>query len=402
VGTSKVCCFIADIDDRGRPRVVGIGHQVSKGIRNGTVVNMELAETCIANAVHAAEKMAGSQIDSAYLSIAGGNLRSQAVQVDVSIAGHEVGEPDIRRILDNARVRELPPDQELVHFLPIGYAIDRTRGIKDPRGMYGEKLIADIHIVSANHSGLRNLVSCVKRCHLDIDNLVAAPYASGLACLAEDEIDLGVTLIDMGGGTTTITVFFDGYMIYCDSIPVGGHHITNDIARGLSTPITHAERMKTLYGNAIASSIDDREVIDVPQIGEDEREAANHIPRSVLTGIIRPRIEETLELVRSHLEDSGMNRISGRRCVITGGASQLPGIRELATSILDKQVRLGRPQKVSGLAEATQGPAFSACAGMLLYATNEARQGATHRSFASKASSNNIFGRAKKWLKENF
>lgn len=402
VGTSKVCCFIARLDERGRPRIIGIGHQVSKGLRNGTIIDMDQAENCIANAVHAAEKMSGEQIRSVHLSLAGGHLDSSTTQVEVSIAGHEVGDQDIKRILDNNKIRQVAPDRELIHFLPIGYSIDKTRGIKDPRGMFGEKLGADIHLVTADASTTRNLLSCVGRCHLDINSIVAASYASGTACLSEDEIDLGVTLIDMGGGTTTISVFFDGYMIFCDSIPIGGHHVTNDIARGLSTPLSHAERMKTLYGSAITSSFDDREVIDVPQIGEDEPETANHIPRSVLIGIIRPRLEETLEIIRTHLEDSGVSRISGRRCVLTGGASQLPGVRELASSILDKQVRLARPQKVSGLAEATEGPGFSTAAGLLLLAAEEAKKNPTKARFGQRAPGGSFLNRAAGWLKENF
>ena len=183
------------------------------------------------------------------------------------------------------------------------------------------------------------MASCISRCHLEIEIAIAAPYASGLACLVEDEIDLGVTLVDMGGGTTTIAVFYDGEVVHTDSIPVGGQHVTSDIARGLSTSLTHAERMKTLYGTALGSPSDESELIDVPLVGEENNHQPNHVPRSILNGIIRPRIEETMELVRSRLNDAGMNRRAGRRLVLTGGASQLQGTRELASLILEKQVR---------------------------------------------------------------
>ena len=207
--------------------------------------------------------------------------------------------------------------------------------------------------------------------HLELEALVVSPYAAGLSCLVEDEVGLGVTVIDMGGGTTTIGVFFDGNLVFADSVPVGGGHVTNDIARGLSTPIAHAERMKTLFGSAISASTDEREMIAVPQIGEEEEGHVNHVPKSLLVGIIAPRIEETFELVRDRLEESGFDKLAGRRVVLTGGACQLHGVRELAALILDKQVRIGRPMRVAGLAEATQGPAFSPTAGLLHFAMSE-------------------------------
>lgn len=403
VGTSKVCCFIGRVDERGKPRIIGIGHQVSRGIKNGTVVDMELAENCIANAVHAAEKMSGEQISSVFLNVANGHLASNVLDVEVSIANHEVGDNDIRRILDNPKLRQAQPGKELLQYMPIGYSIDKTKGIKDPRGMFGDKMGAEVLQVTADATIIKNLVSCVNRCHLDVNDMIAAPYAAGIASLTEDEIDLGVTLIDMGGGTSSIAVFFDGNLIFTDSIPLGGNHITNDIARGLSTPLSHAERMKTLYGSGMVTAQDDREVIDVPQVGEEDRESANHIPRSVLIGIIRPRIEETLEVIRNHLEDSGIARVAGRRCVLTGGASQLPGVREMATTILDKQVRLGRPQKISGLAEATEGPGFSACAGLLMLAAEELKKNPrAGMGGARRSSGKGLFGGLSGWIKDNF
>jgi cell division protein FtsA len=227
-----------------------------------------------------------------------------------------------------------------------------------------------MHLITAAAGPLRNLQTCVERCHLDIQSLVISPYASGLATLVEDEMDLGVTVIDMGGGTTTIAVFFDGHVIYTDSLAIGGGHVTNDIARGLSTPLAHAERMKTLYGNCIPSPADEREVISVPQVGEEDPANATTIPKSILVGIIQPRLEETFELVRSRLEHGGYGKIAGRRVVLTGGASQLSGVRELAALVLDKQVRMGRPIRIGGLAEATGGPAFATAVGLLAYGTS--------------------------------
>jgi cell division protein FtsA len=258
-----------------------------------------------------------------------------------------------------------------------------------------------MHLVSGKPAAIRNITAAIGRCHLEIAAIVAGPYASGLAALVEDETDLGVTIVDMGAGTTSIGVFFDGNLIFADSIPVGGGHVTNDIARGLSTPLAHAERMKTLYGSAIASSSDERETITVPQVGEEDESQATQVPRSLLVGIISPRLEETFELVRNRLEASGYDKVAGRRVVLTGGACQLPGARELAGLILDKQIRIGRPMRVAGLAEATGGPAFSTGIGLLHFAMSERAETARQaRNWRDQSVS--LFGRVGHWLKENF
>jgi len=267
--------------------------------------------------------------------------------------------------------------------------------------MYGERLGVDMHVVTAAAGPVRNLSTCVGRCHLDIRALVVSPYAAGLASLVDDEMDLGVCVVDMGGGTTTLSVFFDGNVVYTDSIPIGGQHVTSDIARGLSTPIAHAERMKTLYGNCAPSPADEREQITVPQVGEEDQAQANTIPKSILVGIIQPRLEETFELVRSRLENSGFDKIAGRRIVLTGGASQLTGVRELAQLVLDKQVRMGRPIRTSGLAESTGGPAFAVAAGLIAYAQRIDSE-AVRPSRTQADASHGLIGRLGSWLKENF
>jgi len=399
VGTTKVCCFIARTDAPGI-RVIGIGHQVSRGLRGGAIVDMEAAEESIRAAVDAAERMAGETIREVYVNLSGGRPASHTVGVEVSIAGHEVGESDIRKVLEHGRARNEPGERQVVHAMPVGYTIDGSRGIRDPRGMYGERLGVNMHVVTAATGPLRNLATCVERCHLGISSLVVSPQASGLACLVEDEMDLGVTLVDMGGGTTTLGVFYDGGLVHTDSIPVGGTHVTNDIARGLSTPMVHAERMKTLYGSAIASAADENEIIDVPQVGETEQHSANHVPRSILVGIIKPRIEETLELVRERLQRSGFDKTAGRRVVLCGGASQLQGVRELAGRVLDKQVRMGRPIRVSGLAEATGGPAFATCAGLLSYALRTGE--AAERLGQPEEATGGRIARIGQWLRANF
>ena len=399
IGSTKVACFVAKVED-GIARVVGIGHQVSNGVRGGAVVDMEAAEAACLNAVSAAEQMAGETLGSVVVNVSGGYPNSHTVGVEVSIAGHEIGEADLRRVIDQGRNAQLQPDRRLIHAIPVSFTIDGSRGIRDPRGMCGERLGVNMHMVTANAGAVRNIETVIGRCHLDIEAFVVSPYAAGLASLVEDEMDLGVAVIDMGGGTTSLAVFFDGHVVHTDVVPIGGGHVTNDIARGLSTPLAHAERMKTLYGSAIGSPADEREVIDVPLVGEEEHGQANHVPKSILTGIIQPRLEETFELVRSRLEASGFDKIAGRRVVLTGGASQLQGVRELAALVLDKQVRMGRPIRLAGLSDQTGGPAFSACAGLIALALNQSAE-APRPAVTSEGEASGWFGRLGLWLREN-
>ncbi|MGQ9365416.1 cell division protein FtsA [Azospirillum sp. ST 5-10] len=399
VGSTKVCCFIARVEDAGTVRVVGMGHQLAAGVRAGAIIDMEAAETSIGAAVHAAEQMAGETIRDVVVNVSGGYPTSHAFNAEVSVPGQEVTASDVRRAMAHARALQIGPDQALIHAIPVGFMLDGNRGIRDPKGMYGDRLGVQVHVITASAGAVRNLHTCVARCHLDIEAQVVSPYASGLACLVEDETELGVACIDMGGGTTTISVFFEGNMVWTDCIPVGGSHVTNDIARGLTTPVVHAERMKTLFGSAMASAADEREMIEVPQVGEEERGHTNQVPRSLLVRIVQPRLEEIFELVRSRLEQSGFAKLAGRRVVLTGGASQLPGTRELAQLILDKQVRLGRPTRIAGLADAAGGPAFSTAAGLLLHAVRHPAElpVAGHETVHASG----LWGRVGLWLREN-
>lgn len=386
VGTSKIACFIARLDELGSPHVIGIGHQSSEGIRAGLVSDIEALQRAASSAVITAEQMAGETIDRVIVGVAAPQLLSQTISVTLPLSGREITVTDMDRLIAQAQTMaaEESTDNttELLHTLPVQYMLDGQRGIREPLGMIGHTLQADYHLVSAAFGPVRTLETAVARCHLDVERLVAAPLASGLSCLVEDEMDLGCTLIEIGAGTTSIGIFFDGHLIFADGLPIGGIHITNDIARGLTTTFSHAERLKTLYGSSILSALDEREIIDVPQVGEEAPEFANHLPKSQLIQIIQPRLEEIFEMVRSRLEASGMMEMAGRRVVLTGGTSQLPGIRDLAGRILDKQVRLGRPLRISrpyqgarggspaliGLAEATSGPAFATTAGLLVAA----------------------------------
>ena len=403
VGTTKVACFIARVDeDGGAPRVLGVGHHRSRGVRNGRVSNPHEAEQAIRTALESAETMAGEHIDGVVVAVSGGAPESQRLDVEMNVAGQEIRDADVRRILAWGRQQPSDPDRDMLHCIPVGYTIDDTDGIIDPRGMYGERLGARIHLVTAAAAPLRNLTSVIERCHLDIDGRVAAPYAAGLASLVEDERDLGATVIDMGGGTTSVGVFLGGHVIHVGVIPIGGGHVTNDIAQGLTTPLVSAERLKTMYGGTLASPADSREVLRVPLVGEDEDQPSLEIPRSMLVQIIRPRLEETLELVRAHLEAAGVHRIAGRRAVLTGGASQMPGVREMAEQILDKQVRPGRPVRLRGLAESVAGPAFATCAGLLSHAIQDHVERPITDDAPRPTGLFSPVGRVGRWLKENF
>jgi cell division protein FtsA len=393
VGTSKIVCFIASIDSTGTISVQGIGHQLSRGIRSSSITDFSEAETSIMAAVHAAEQMASTNIDNVHVSISGHGLHSRTVTVEMSLMGEEVIDRDILDIIEQGRQNLETPDDEIIHCIPTAYAIDGVRGIVDPRHMFGKELSADLHVITAPASMVRNLSHCIGRCHLNVAEFIAAPHASALACLEEDEMELGVTLIDIGGGNTSFSVFQHGKNIFSDMIPVGGSHVTSDIAKGLSTTISHAERLKTLHGSCIASSSDDQVIISAPLLGEDvDGDEGNTMPRSMLVGIIRPRMEEIFEMIKGQLDMSGVEQYAGRRVVLTGGGSQLIGARELAARMLGKQVRLGRPRPIAGLAEAASGPAFATALGMLRHLTNKSFE---ERLFEESQAKGSVWQRVK-------
>ena len=407
IGSHKICCFIARPNpDSGKLTVIGTGQQESRGVKCGAVIDMEAAEMAIRSAVDAAEKTAEETLSRIVVNLSGGAPLSAALGIDVTIAGQAVSDGDLRRAMEPQRITDAmngsaEGGREVVHSIATGYAIDGNRGIRDPRGMYGAHLGVNVHVVTAASGPVRNLTHCIERCHLDVAGIVISPYAAGLASLVADEMELGATIIDMGAGTTTIGVFAEGEVVFTDVLPVGGQHVTNDIARGLSASRANAERMKILYGHAMAAAADQRETIEVPQIGEEDQGATQRVPRSLLTGIIQPRLEEIFELVRSRLEASGADRVAGRRVVLTGGASQLPGLRDLASQALDKQVRIGRPAHIYGLSDDTHGPAYATCAGLLAYAA-ETQTATPEPSRTDEREPSGVFGRLGQWLRENF
>jgi cell division protein FtsA len=376
VGTSKVACLIArlmpaETSDtlRGRThrvRILGIGHQRSRGIKGGAVIDMEEAESAIRLAVDAAERMAQVQVESVIVNLTGGRIGSHHYGAKVNIGGRPVTDNDVHRVLEAAAARTARQGRAVLHSLSNGFTLDSTTGIRDPKGMIGEDLGATMHVVSCDQAAARNLMLAVERCHLSIEAVVATPYAAGLSALVDDEAELGTALVDMGGGTTSIGVFVDGHLTHTDAVAVGGNHVSMDIARGLTIRMSDAERLKTLYGSCISCASDDRETISVTQVGEDGEEA-HHIPKSQLVRIIKPRVEEILELVRDRLKVAGFAPQAGRRLVITGGASQLTGLSEAARRIVSSQVRIGRPLGIQGLPESAKSPAFAASVGLLVY-----------------------------------
>ena len=376
VGSSKVCCVVARLKPcedgkllRGRSHrihVIGIGHQKSEGVKSGVVTDLDRAEHAVRLAVDSAERMAGLTVDSLIVNMTAGRLRSESFTATINLGGHEAGEGDVKRVLAAGAKQAIKAEREVVHSLPVGFSLDAERGVRDPRGMVGDTLGVDMHVLTADSAPMRNLELAINRSHLSVERMVATPYASGLAALVDDELEMGAACIDMGGGTTTISVFNEGRFIHADAIPIGGNHVTLDLAKGLSTSIAAAERLKVMHGSALPGSADDRDLVSIQPIGE-ESDVAQQVPRSMMTRIIRARIDETLELLRERINKSGYGSLVGRRIVLTGGASQLSGLPEAARRLLGRNVRIGRPLGVAGLPEAAKGPAFSVPVGLLIY-----------------------------------
>ncbi len=372
IGTTKIVCLIGRTESDGSLRALGFGWQKGRGIRGGGIVDLDAAEKAIRVAVGQAEDMADTRLHSVTVNLTCGQPESRLFNVQWPVGGRAVEEQDVRRVVHEARVRAAADGREVIHALPLTFSVDQTDGVTDPRGLFCEELTARLHIVDAMSTALRSLGACIARCDLDVGELVSAPMASGLATLVADERELGATVIDMGGGTTGMAVFAEGQLLHTAQLPVGGQHVTNDLARMLSTPVVHAERLKTLYGNAQPCKDDEREMLPVPLVGEEEHQIAK-VPRSMVVNVIRPRLEETFEMVKERLDNSGLTRAAGTRVVLTGGACQLAGARDLAGRILNKQVRLGRPSALRGLPDSATGPAFATAAGLLAWTAGEGR-----------------------------
>lgn len=412
IGSTKLCCVIARLVPRAEGKalkgrthvaeVIGFGYGASAGIKSGVITDLDQAEQAIRTVVGMAERAAGITMQSVVVNVTAGRLGSETFSATVDLGAQEVEKADIQRVLRSVNARSVRPERSIVHALPIGYAIDGQKGVKDPRGLVGSRLSVDVAVISAETLAMRNIELVLNRCHLQIEALVATPYASGLATLVDDEAQLGVACIDFGGATTTVAVFADGHPVYCDALAIGGHHLTLDIARQLSVSIPDAERLKTVYGSVLPGQADEREMISIVPVGAGADEAPGMIPRSHLTRILRPRVEEVLTAIRDRMQATGMMDVCGRRFVLTGGGSELTGLPEVARRLLARNVRNGRPMGISGLPEVARGAGFATVAGMLIYPQVCAQEFTEPRQAVKLTGTDGYFARVGSWLRTSF
>ena len=403
IGSSKVSCIIARISRDKRINVVGYGYNASKGIKNGIVVDINQATLSVCNAVEAAEQMANERIDRVIVNVSGDKVKSSIKSASISInKNRPVCENDINKVIERGINKINVENHELIHCLPTCYRLDNGEDIKDPRNIFGENLSVDILLGLMPDIMYRNLSLVVENAHLEIAGKAFSSYASGLSCLVDDEKEIGATVIDIGGGTTSIATFRHGYPVYFSSIAVGGNNVTNDIAYGLTTSFAHAERLKTLHGCAFLSSQDKSEMINVYPVGEEDDSLIKQVPKSDLISIITPRIEEIFELINLKFKEQGLADISSHRVVLTGGGSLLAGMREVGSMVLDKQVRIGKPKNVLNLPEILYSPAFSTCVGLLLFALNYTEKKPNKIVNKPIRSDSGLLGSISSWFKQNF
>ena len=372
IGTTKIVCLIGRTEGDGTLRVLGFGWQKARGVRGGSIVDLGEAVSAIRACVGQAEDMADIRLRSVTVNLTCGQPESRLYNMQWAVGGRQVDDRDIRGVVAEARFRTAAEGRDAIHTMPQQFSVDATDQVEDPRGLFCTTLNARLHVIDAASTAVRTLKTCIAQGDLDIDELVSSPMAAGLSILVDDERKLGTTVIDMGGGTTGMAVFADGQLLHTAQLPIGGLHVTKDLATGLSTTLAHAERLKTLYGNVQSSPDDEREMLMVPIVGEEDHQLAR-IPRSQVVSIIRPRIEETFEYVKDRLDSAGLTRAAGNRVVLTGGACQLGGVRDLAAHMLGRQVRIGRPMQLRGLPEMATGPAFATAGGLLSWAAGAGR-----------------------------
>lgn len=404
IGSSKVACLVAEFQADGRYQVKGVGNRTCNGgVVAGAIVDMDLTEKAIRASVDQAEKMAGTTVSEVVLSFSGGNPESKVVEVEVDIAGHAVSEDDLTSAINLAKSEIDFEEDGLLHAFPAAYAVDGNYGTKAPVGMYGKKLAVAVLVVTVAAGPLRNLKACVSRAHLNVGQIVLAPYASGLSCLVEDEAKMGAACIDLGGGTTGISIFAQGALVHAEVIPLGGAQVTEQVARGLLTPFEQAERLKTFSGSAIVESADERQEIEVTQVGEEGSDKLARLPRSALTGIVQKELELLFTTVADRLDASGFSGVAGQRVVLTGGVAQCEAIRDLASRILGRQVRIGKPKKPGGLPVAAQAPNFAGVVGLLEFIARAPQQAfGTKTRVEEGPATKGAFGRLMHWFKENF
>jgi cell division protein FtsA len=366
VGTTKICVLVGELDRDGKLNIVGVGTCPSQGLRRGVVVNIEETVTSIAAALDRAERLSGKKIVTAYVGIAGSHIDSENSKgfVAISPSHRDIVQNDISRAIEVARAIAIPANREVIHVIPRGYVVDGQEGIKNPIGMSGFRLEVETHIITGAVSSIHNLIKCVHKAHVEIEDLVLEPLASSEAVLADGETDLGVVLVDIGGGTTDIAVFSDGAIWQTVVLPIGGNLITSDIAIGLRLPTGVAEELKITYGHCDPSTIDDDDMIDLTQFMPDCNDL---VPRKLLAEIIQARVEELFNMVHEEIKKSGYDGLLPAGIVITGGTAELPGIVELAGQTLDLPARMGSPLGLHGLADSISRPAYATAVGLLLW-----------------------------------
>ena len=397
IGTSKVVAVVGELAAENTIEVIGIGSNPSRGLKRGVVVNIESTVQSIQRAVEEAELMAGCEINTVFAGIAGSHVRSLNSHGIVAIRDKEVSRSDVDRVIDAARAVAIPADQRILHVLPQEFLVDSQEGIREPIGMSGIRLEAKVHLVTGAVSAAQNIVKCVQRCGLDVEDVVLEQLASSYSVLTDDEKDLGICLVDTGGGTTDIAVFRGGAIQHTAVIPIAGDQVTNDIAVSLRTPTQYAEEIKIKYACALSQLANPDETIEVPSVGD---RPPRRLARQTLAEVVEPRYEELFSLVRDELRRSGFEELIAAGIVLTGGSSKMEGAVELAEEIFHVPVRLGVPQYVEGLVDVVRNPIHATAVGLLLYGmeATEAKADAA----AAKAGIFGVFDRMKAWFQGNF
>ncbi|WP_171130396.1 MULTISPECIES: cell division protein FtsA [unclassified Ruegeria] len=385
VGSSKISCLVLRFDGTAPQsedntigsmagqtgfRVIGAATTRSRGVRFGEITEMQETERAIRTALQAAQKMADIRVDHVIACFSGANPRSYGLDAQVDIEGQLVTEAEVGRVLNACDVPDYGSGREVLHAQPVNFALDNRSGLIDPRGQLGQSLAVDMHMLTVDAVAIQNLVRCIKRCDLELAGIANSAYVSGISALVEDEQELGAACIDMGGGTTSVSIFMKKHMIYADSVRMGGDHVTSDISMGLGVPASVAERIKTFNGGVHATGADDRDMIDIGGDTGDWEHDRRTVSRAELIGIMRPRVEEILEEVRLCLDAAGFDHLPSQQIVLTGGGSQIMGLDGLASRILGQRVRLGRPLRVHGLPQSATGPGFSSAVGLSLFAAH--------------------------------
>jgi cell division protein FtsA len=400
IGTSKVLAIVGEITAAGETEIVGVGMHPSRGMKKGVVVNIESTVQSIQRAVEEAELMAGCQIRSVYAGIAGSHINSFNSHGIVAIKDKEVGHGDVERVIEAARALAIPADQRVLHILPQEYIIDKQDGVREPVGMCGVRLEARVHIVTGAVSAAQNIVKCVRRCGLEVDDIILEQLASSIAVLTEDEKELGVCLVDIGGGTTDISVFTEGAIRHTAVIPIAGDQVTNDIAVALRTPTQYAEDIKKKYGCAHTQLAKPEETIEVPSVGD---RPPRKLARQTLAEVVEPRIEELYGLVLAELRRSGFEDVIGSGIVLTGGSSKMDGMVDLAEEVFHMPVRLGVPQYVGGLSGVVHNPIYSTGVGLVLFgAQRRDKKIYSDHGRHARVGVKGVVGKMRSWFQGNF